>query len=76
MIRLTRLDESVVYVNVDAIVMVEETSGGAVLKLNNGEIMRVLEAAADVAALAREARAATIRQAFGMTVPAEVLAMV
>jgi uncharacterized protein YlzI (FlbEa/FlbD family) len=76
MIRLTRLDESVVYVNVDAIVMVEETSGGAVLKLNNGEIMRVLEAAADVAALAREFRAATIRQAFGMTVPAEVLAMV
>ena len=75
MIRLTRLDESIVYVNVDAIVMVEETSG-AVLKLTNGEIMRVLEAAADVAALAREARATTIRQAFGMTVPAEVLTVV
>jgi uncharacterized protein YlzI (FlbEa/FlbD family) len=74
MIRLTRLDESVVYVNVDAIIMVEET-GGAVLKLHNGEIMRVLESAADVAGLAREARAATIRQAFGVTTPAEVLTM-
>jgi len=74
MIRLTRLDESIVYVNVDAIVMVEETSG-AVLKLSNGEIMRVLEPAAEVAVLAREARAATIRQAFGVTVPAEILAI-
>ena len=75
MIRLTRLDESVVYVNVDAIVMVEETAG-AILKLSNGEIMRVLETAAEVASRARDSRAATLRQALGVTSPAEVLAMV
>jgi uncharacterized protein YlzI (FlbEa/FlbD family) len=75
MIRLTRLDESVVYVNVDAVILVEEAAS-AVLKLSTGEIMRVRESAAEIAALAREARASALRHALGVTSPAEVLVMV
>lgn len=73
MIRLTRLDGAVVHLNVDMIVSVEEL-GGAVIKLNSGDTMRVTEDAAEIVDRCHEARAEILRRAFGVRVPAEVLA--
>jgi len=74
MIRLTRLDGSVVFVNIDAIILIEDT-GGSVLKLGNGESMRVLEPSAEIAERAHVARADVMRRALGVTTTAEVLTL-
>ena len=56
MIRLSRLDGSIVYVNIDNVVLIEEAAG-AILKLQGGETMRVLESAEHVVELAHRQRA-------------------
>lgn len=74
MVRLTRLDGSIVYVNIDVIVVVEDLTGGAVLKLQSGDTMRVQEDAVVVVDRCHQARAEILRRAFGVQLPAEVLA--
>ncbi len=74
MVRLTRLDGSMVYVNVDVIVVVEDLTGSAVLKLQSGDTMRVQEDADVVADRCHQARAEILRRAFGVQLPAEVVA--
>jgi uncharacterized protein YlzI (FlbEa/FlbD family) len=73
-VRLTRLDGSIVYVNVDVIVVVEDLTGSAVLKLQSGDTMRVQEGADVVADRCHHARAEILRRAFGVQLPAEVIA--
>ncbi|HEY1098369.1 MAG TPA: flagellar FlbD family protein [Myxococcota bacterium] len=75
MITLTRLDGSTVHVNFDLIVAIE-AAAGTVLKLMNGDTMRVSESADVVVDRCQDARADVLRRAFGVRVPAAIVDVV